>query len=304
MVLSLPLAGGWLLLSQARTFPTLLAGRLLTGFAGGAFLLAAPAYSEEIAHPRHRGALASLAQLLLTLGILFVNVNCRTDWRLLSGVCAAFPLLLLLVMVWMPRSPVHLVTCGKVEEARAALRWLRGAGWPGVEEELARLQEEVVGRVADVGPVGLWRRREHRLPCLLSLALMALANLSGVDYILSYSTVIFQSSGTSIDPCISSILIGVVMVAGTLVTIFTIDKFGRKILLVISSIFICISTLGVGLHFHLGETCGDACGLADQLSWLPLASLLLFILMISIGLGPVPWVMNIELMPPESMVGM
>ena len=53
----------------------------LTGFAGGAFVLAAPAYSSEIAETKYRGALGTVMQLMVTLGILFIQVNCNTDWK-------------------------------------------------------------------------------------------------------------------------------------------------------------------------------------------------------------------------------
>ena len=45
------------------------------------FLLAAPAYSAEIAETKYRGALGSLMQVMVCLGMLFVNINCSTNWR-------------------------------------------------------------------------------------------------------------------------------------------------------------------------------------------------------------------------------
>ena len=303
IALALPFTLGWLLLLFASNLTMLLAGRFLTGFAGGAFLLAAPAYSDEIAEPRYRGALGSLMQLMVTIGILFVNLNCQTEWRLLTGICTIFPVVMVFWMVWMPRSPIFLVSKGKLKEAREALEWLRGSSWPGLEEEYARIQAEVSTSQA-VGTVGLmevWRRREYLMPMIVSLALMALQQLSGIDYILSYSTVIFESSGSTIDSCTSSMLVGAVMVVGTFLTIITVERFGRKILLVLSSTFICLSTLGVAVFFHLRETCAPDCEYVETLGWLPLASLMLFVFVFSVGFGPVPWVMNVELMPPESM---
>ena len=92
------------------------------------------------------------------------------------------------------------------------------------------------------------------------------------------------------------------MVIGNLVTVATIDKFGRRLLLLISSFFICLSMAGVGAFFHLAESQGQDSPLVKQLCWLPLASFVIFIFVFSIGLGPVPWVLLVELMPLESMV--
>ena len=192
-LLSLPLLAGWLLLAfSPPSLPLLLTGRILTGFAGGAFLLVSTAYSEEVAEPRLRGAFGSMAQLLLTIGIFFIQVNCKTDWRLLSCLCSVPPALLLISMVWLPPSPVFLASKGKQREASSALMRLRGRGI-GVEEELKRILEES-GREgsATVGPCQLLRERRHCLPFLLAIALMTLAQLVGVDYIISYTTIIFE----------------------------------------------------------------------------------------------------------------
>ena len=53
----------------------------MSGFAGGAFLLSAPAYTSEIAEKKYSGALGTVFQLMVCCGILFVNVNCSTNWR-------------------------------------------------------------------------------------------------------------------------------------------------------------------------------------------------------------------------------
>ena len=81
IALSVPFICGWIVLVFANSYGLLLAGRILTGFSGGAFVLAAPAYTAEIAEAKYRGALSALMQLMLCFGILFINVNCSTDWQ-------------------------------------------------------------------------------------------------------------------------------------------------------------------------------------------------------------------------------
>ena len=81
VAVSFPFIGGWLLLVLAENTAMLLLGRFITGFCGGMFILAAPAYSSEIAETKYRGALGSLMQVMVCLGMLFVNFNCSTDWR-------------------------------------------------------------------------------------------------------------------------------------------------------------------------------------------------------------------------------
>merc|ERR1712126_41720 len=131
-------------------------------------------------------------------------------------------------------------------------------------------------------------------------------------------------------------------VVGTFVTTLIIEKFGRKILLIISDLFICISMIGVGVFFILKEKredCEDVITTVapatmtttmmttmgtttvtemantttnmipdilvspttvDNIGFLPLVSLMVFIAAFSLGFGPIPWILNVELIPPEA----
>ena len=124
-------------------------------------------------------------------------------------------------------------------------------------------------------------------------------------------------------------LIGIVQVVGTLATTLVIDKFGRKIILVISELFMGISMIGVAVFFLLFEKCGDECETSaslvsttvavnisttilpdvlvskttvDSVGFLPLLSLMVFVAAFSFGAGPIPWILNVELIPPEARV--
>ena len=126
-------------------------------------------------------------------------------------------------------------------------------------------------------------------------------------------------------------LIGAVQVVGTLATTLVIDKFGRKIILIISELFMGISMIGVAVFFLLFEKCGDECETSaslvsttvatsvnisttilpdvlvskttvDSVGFLPLLSLMVFVAAFSFGAGPIPWILNVELIPPEARV--
>ena len=106
-------------------------------------------------------------------------------------------------------------------------------------------------------------------------------------------------------------ILGGIQVPATLLTALVIEKLGRKFFLIISEALICISMIGVGIFFKMKEDCtscpGDAMVFAsketvESYGWLPLVCLMVFLIAFSIGIGPVPWVMNIEMMPPEARV--
>ena len=223
-------------------------------------------------------------------------------------------------MIFMPRSPIFLVSKGNVEGARKSLQWLRGR--EDVDEELKTLQDNVQDNsLCGVPLTSLFTKKQYAKPLGIVLVLMALQQLSGINYVLSYSAPIFKSAGTDIDECLSTMLIGAIQVLGTFVTTLIIDKFGRKVLLLISDFLICVSMIGVGVFFALSESCKDCeeAGTAnstttmapdllvsqatvDSVGFLPLVSLMVFIAAFSLGFGPVPWILNVELIPPEARV--
>ena len=139
--LSVPFIAGWLLLFFAHNVVMILVGRFLTGFSGGAFVMAAPAYISEIAETKYRGSLSTMMQLMVNIGILFINLNCSTNWRLLTGICIIPPASLALWMFWMPRSPIYLISKGNLKNAKESLQFLRGKK-AKVEQELEQMKED------------------------------------------------------------------------------------------------------------------------------------------------------------------
>ena len=113
----------------------------------------------------------------------------------LSGVCIIFPALLAGWMIFMPRSPIFLVSKGNVEGARKSLQWLRGR--KDVDEELRTLQDNVQDNsLCGVPLSSLFTKKQYAKPLGIVLVLMALQQLSGINYILSYSASIFQVEAT------------------------------------------------------------------------------------------------------------
>ena len=110
----------------------------------------------------------------------------------LSGVCIIFPALMALWMILMPSSPVFLVSKGDLEGAKRSLQWLRAK--TDVAAELEELQDNCGGREAVERPSvwGLFSRPEYTKPLAIVLVLMALQQVSGANYVLSYSVIIFQ----------------------------------------------------------------------------------------------------------------
>jgi len=329
MILVAPFVGGWLLLVIS-THPWMFyLGRLLTGFAGGAFAIAAPAYSNEIAEPKIRGALGSLMQMMICLGILFVFSLGQLDWQILTGVCMLFPTLLFIWLYWMPRSPKFLIVKGDVAAARRSLQFFRKKHNVDRELKQIQLEQEEIEEIGEVSLCQLLSEGVYLKPLLLSMILMVLQQFSGINFVLSYTLQIFKDAGSQLDENLCSVLIGVVQVIGTAVAIFIVDRLGRKVLLAASAASMCLALLMLGIYFFIkqeaeAEAGGQLSNLDNNMTvaihsnvttepdtyaayqetlkqiGLPLISLLMFIAGFSIGFGPLPWVLNIELFSPEA----
>lgn len=95
---------------------------------------------------------------------------------------------------------------------------------------------------------------------------------------------------------ICTVIIGIVQVVATFVSVMIVDKAGRKLLLIISACAMAICTICLGVYFFLQKQ--DEASV-ESITWLPLASLIIFIACFSIGFGPVPWLMMGELFSHE-----
>ncbi|KAG4078957.1 hypothetical protein HA402_010909 [Bradysia odoriphaga] len=125
--LVIPFTVGWALVCWANSVAMLLVGRILLGISGGAFFVVAPMYIGEIAEKEIRGALGSFFQLMVTTGILFVYaVGYDLNVFTFSIICGVLPLAFAAAFVFMPESPLYLVSKNRSEDAIKSLKWLRG----------------------------------------------------------------------------------------------------------------------------------------------------------------------------------
>lgn len=116
--------------------------------------------------------------------------------------------------------------------------------------------------------------------------------MSGVNAVIFYTTTIFDAANSGLDPTAATIIVGVIQVVATFLATIIVDKVGRRILLMISDFFMAVSTILLAVYFQLKEADETQ---VENLGWLPVLALCLFIAMFSIGYGPIPWLMIGEL---------
>ncbi|XP_064483094.1 solute carrier family 2, facilitated glucose transporter member 8-like [Ornithodoros turicata] len=282
---------GWLTIAVAGRRTVLYAGRIVTGFSVGMTSLVVPMYVSEVSVARTRGVLGAAVQLSTTIGIVSVYACGKIcEWRLLSVTCMIPPSLMVILLWFVPESPRWLLVKGKRNKALHAARFLYGESQD--TETLSDAVEESVSteafRVRELKLPSVWR------PLLLSVFLMVSQQLSGINCVMFYAVKIFRDAQPASDPMNSIIGVGAVQVGATLFGTLVMDKLGRRKLLLTSVALLAASLCSLGTFFYVKETQGS--NFLSDVTWFPLASLAIFIVAFSLGMGPVPWLMVSELL--------
>ncbi|XP_034654883.1 facilitated trehalose transporter Tret1-2 homolog [Drosophila subobscura] len=288
-----PYMVGWVLMLFANNVTMLYFGRFILGMCGGAFCVTAPMYCTEISTTALRGTIGSFFQLLIVTGIFYGYVlGAFLPLTTINILCSILPLIFAAVHFFMPESPVYLAKKGRNEDTAKALQWLRGKD-ADISDELKEILDESQ-RQNDQPKINFMtalRRPVTRKGLGISVLLQIFQQWTGINAILFYSTSIFEDVGAGLSGSMSTILIGFTQTATTVVAVAIIDKAGRRILLLISGVFMAITTCLMGVYFQMSESNPDS---VIGLGWLPIVSICIFIVFFSIGFGPVPWLVMAE----------
>lgn len=224
--------GGSFAAALAPSTVLLWAARFVLGLAVGAATQIVPVYIAELAPARRRGALVVLFQLAVVSGVTLSYVvgyflAGAGDWRSMFALGAVPAVILLLGMLPLPESPRWLVLQGRRDAARAVLARLR-ASEAEVDEELEGIAETAR---AERG-WGELRRRWLRPALVTGVGVAAFCQLTGVNAVVYYAPTIFTDAGFGDAAAIlTSVGIGLVMVATTVFGTVMVDRWGRRRLL-------------------------------------------------------------------------
>lgn len=298
LLLIIPFTIGWSFCIWPQNVIMLFIGRFLLGIAGGSFFVVAPIYIGEIAEKTIRGKLASFMQLMVTIGILFVYcIGYDLKVYVFSIICGVLPIVFGLTFIFMPESPLYLISKNRHEDAVRSIQWLRGGPAYDCTDEITELQLQYTFQ--NTNRTSLWTAFKTRatLKALsISFGLMFFLQFSAINIVIFYTGSIFNATNEDISASLSIIIVGIMQCIATFVAAMIIDSLGRRILL-ITSIFImaiCKILLGVYFYLYTRDTAEAA-----HIGWLPLMSLCLYIIAFSIGFGPIPWVIVSEIFDPS-----
>ncbi|XP_024081481.1 facilitated trehalose transporter Tret1-like isoform X2 [Cimex lectularius] len=292
----LPLALSWLLIFTARSVTWLFIARFVAGIGLGAACALVPTYISEIAEKSVRGVFGTAFQLSLVFGIVYAYVTGAVlCYNNLSIACGILPLLFFLAFSQAPESPMYLLRRNKKIQAEKSLRTLRGNKY-NVSKELSDIEKEIVNQ--EKTKVSFFQAVFNRTSVralTICLGLMVFQQISGINIVTFYSASIFKDAGSSLKPEYATIIVGVAQLVATIPSSLLVDKAGRKMLLQLSSLVMAISLWALGFYFLMKDRGNDV----SSYSWIPLMSVVVYIIFFSVGFGPIPWIMTAEIFPQE-----
>jgi len=276
-----------------RTIVELIIARFIGGLAVGAASVMSPMYIAEIAPARIRGSLVSLTQFTIVIGILLtyftnwlvVDIG-PTNWRWMFGLETVPAGLFLAALFIIPESPRWLTKKGREDEAFTILA--RVGGQDTAREEMNEIRAMMAleeGSVRELMNPGL------RKILIVSFLLAFFSQVTGIDSVVYYAPKVFMYAGfaTTNSAYLASIMVAVTLAVFTVVAMLTIDRFGRRPLLLIGPAGMGISFVCAGLAFQSGTVNGI---------WV-LVPIITFIAFFAMSLGPIPWVFMSEVFPTK-----
>jgi sugar porter (SP) family MFS transporter len=264
--------------------------RFFVGACIGMASLAVPLYIAEMAPARIRGALVSLNQLAITVGIgvaYFVDYAFAASgsWRWMFASAVLPAIVLLIGMIFLPESPRWLARKGFRDRALENFRRLGRGG--EAEAELAEvegaLQEEQEGS-------GILLQPGFRVAVLVGIGLAIFQQITGINTIIYYSPAILRMSGypSAKAAILAAAIIGVANVLITVVSIVLVDRLGRRFLLLLSTAGMGVALALMGAAFY--QKAGSIVVFYEVIA---------YVISFGIGLGPVMWLLISEIYPTK-----
>ncbi|KAL3031887.1 hypothetical protein AAZX31_02G053000 [Glycine max] len=290
---------GWLAISIAKDTSLLFMGRLLEGFGVGIISYVVPVYIAEVSPRTMRGSLGSVNQLSVTIGIMLVYLlGLFVNWRVLA-ILGVIPCAVLIPgLYFIPESPRWLAEMGMLEKFEASLQTLRG---PNVD--ITMEAQEIQGSLTlnnktDTIKFGDLTRRRYWFPLMVGIGLLVLQQLTGINGVFFYSSKIFASAGISSSDA-ATFGLGAMQVVMTGIATSLVDRSGRRMLLILSSSIMTLSLLLVATTFYLEGVATDDSNVHEILAMLSVMGLLALVIGFSLGIGPIPWIIMSEILPPN-----
>lgn len=275
----------------AHQYSTFITYRIIAGVAVGAASMLAPIYIAELSPPQHRGKLVSLNLFAIFLGqslafysnFFLRNVGGDDNWRWMIGVMAVPAFLFFIFLLFVPESPRWLVEKNRIPSAMSILTRINGAA--EANRELNEIQQTLrasIGKLSELFQKGMFKI------LIIGILLAVFQQITGINVVMYYAPAIFKSAGFGNDSALlQTALMGMVNLTFAVISMFFVDKMGRKPLMVIGSIGMSIAMTLLALVFITGHAQG----------YFVLICIMGYLAAFGFSLGPVVFVLISEIFP-------
>jgi MFS transporter, SP family, galactose:H+ symporter len=272
----------------------LIVGRIVVGLGIGLSSGTVPVYISEVSPPEARGWTVSLFQLAITVGILLAYVvdyafAAIQGWRWMLGLAVVPAAIFAVGMVVLPETPRWLARQGRLDAARAVLVRIRGTS--NVDAEMRDIEvslkyAEERGRLSDLLHPSL------RAALIVGIGLAIFQQVTGINTVIYYAPLIIQSAGISSasGAILATAGIGGVNVLMTIVSMWLIDRVGRRPLLLTGIAGMIVTLFALGFAFHSAVH-------GSSLGSVAVICMMLYVASFAISLGPIFWLLIAEIYP-------
>ncbi|CAG9817089.1 unnamed protein product [Phaedon cochleariae] len=287
---------GWISIAAANKMIYLHAARVILGTTSNMFTVAAPMYVAEIAESRIRGFLSGIFNFMLPLGfILMYCIGPYLPFYIIPIIGISVLTAELLIFSRIPETPYYLLFIDQPELAKKSLQYFRPK--QDVQQELKEMtiaierQKTETGRVQDLILV----QSNRRGIIIMTVLNVGLNMVGGSVTVMNLHMILGAASSLYLDSSIVAILFSIVMAISAQAASLTVDKYGRKSLLLISTVCSTCCLLVVTIYFHLKISDYDVA----YVSWLPSVAVMVYGATFKFGLGIVPPIINAEIFPAK-----
>jgi len=277
--------------------------RFFLGIAIGVSSFAVPLYIAEISPTKSRGTMVSMFQLLITIGILASYLSdsafavpdgdpaFTSCWRPMFYVGVIPAIILFVGMIFLPETPRWLISKGHEEKCRAVLETVEEPAL--VEEVISKMKSDLDADKKNKVNWTLIFKKWLRVPLIIAIGIMFVQQFTGINTIIYYSPKIFLMSGFADAQAAvwASVSVGVVNVAFTILSLFLIDRLGRRKLYFIGLSGLVVALIAMGTCFALQATLGES------IKWVTISLVWVYIAFFAISLGPLGWLIISEVFP-------
>ncbi|XP_058807157.1 facilitated trehalose transporter Tret1-like [Phymastichus coffea] len=282
----------WILLLVSNSVEWLYASRFIMGIGCTLLYCCFSLYLGEISDARIRGSLISLAIIGSPFGcVLGIIAETYLDMKVTASIYLVLGLIGILLFFWLDDTPYYLIKKNERDTALISINFYRGTS---SEKELDEVISFVENSADLKEKLNMLKVSVVRKSIFMIMLVFTLPHIAGYMNLMSYMQTILESSKFDLikpEECV--IYANIITVITAFVTFNLIDKLGRKILLIISSIGTASALVALGTHFYLLKSEFDV----ENLQWLPVGSILFYLITYSVGYGSVPGALLSEMFP-------